>query len=316
MIRNIILGLLALIVVGAGAVAYYAWREMQGIDPAILEAEYMTPADRFVEVAGTRVRVREEGPENAPPLILVHGFVYSLETWDGWAKTLSGDYRVIRYDLLGHGLTGPDPQKRYSPQERALFMGELLDALGIESAYVAGNSLGGLAAWRFAAMQPERVRGLILVSSGAYSVNGVSDTPVAPPKAMELFLKTAPEASIRLTAERIFADDSKITEDRLVLLRDMMRRRGNGEAFIESIKEFTLPDPTPDLAKITAPTLILWGSEDILIPVEQGRRLEADIAGARLIVYDGVGHVAQEEAPDATAHDVAAFLAALSRDSS
>ncbi len=313
MIKNILLGLLAVVVFVAGAVGYYIWREGQGIDPAALEAKYMTPADRFVDVAGARVRVREEGPENAPPLILLHGFVVSLESWDGWAKSLSNDYRVIRFDLAGHGLTGPDPLKRYAPAERAAFIGDVMDALGVESAHIAGNSLGGLAAWRFAAMHPERVRGLILVSPGSYSVNGVSDTPAEAPQAMHVFLRTAPEAGIRISLQRIYGDDSKVTEERVILMREMMRRRGNGEAFIESIKEFTLPDPAPDLAKITAPTLLLWGAEDVLIPVEQGRQLETDIAGARLIVYEGVGHVAQEEAPEATARDVAEFLAALSQ---
>jgi pimeloyl-ACP methyl ester carboxylesterase len=316
MFKKIILGLLALAVVAGAAIGFYVWREGQGIDPAVLEAKYMTPADRFVDVAGAHVRVRIDGPEDAPAIILLHGFIHSLETWDGWAKALSGNYRVIRYDLLGHGLTGPDPQKRYAPEERAEFTGDLMDALGIDSAIIAGNSLGGLAAWRFAAAHPDRVRALILVSPGAYSVNGVSDTPIEPPKAMELFLRTAPEASVRLASERVFGDDSKITEERLVVFRDMMRRRGNGEAFIESIKEFTLPDPGPDLAKITAPTLILWGAEDVVISVEQARRLEQDISGARLVVYDGVGHIAQEEAPEASSADVAAFLAALSRDAS
>ncbi|MEX0646040.1 MAG: alpha/beta hydrolase, partial [Parvularculaceae bacterium] len=246
----------------------------------------------------------------------LHGFIVSLESWDGWAKSLSDRYRVIRFDLAGHGLTGPDPQKRYAPTERAAFVGDVMDALGVESAYIAGNSLGGLAAWRFAATNPERVRGLILVSPGAYSVNGVSDTPVEAPQAMQVFLRTAPEAGIRFSLGRVYGDDAKVTEARVVLMRDMMRRRGNGEAFVESIEEFTLPDPTADLAKITAPTLILWGAEDIIIPVADGKRLESAISNSRLIVYDGVGHVAQEEEPDATAAAVAEFLAAISRDAS
>ncbi|NJM35968.1 MAG: alpha/beta hydrolase [Rhodomicrobium sp.] len=276
---------LLLVLIVAGAAGVYIWRQAQGVDPAILEAKYVTPADRFLDIAGVRVRVREEGPEGAPPLVLVHGFIVSLESWDGWAKALSEDYRVIRYDLRGHGLTGPDPQKRYAPVERAEFVGDVMDALGVESAYIAGNSLGGLAAWRFAAMHPERVRGLVLVSPGAYSVNGVSDAPVEAPQAMKAFLLTAPEAGIRASLGRIYGDDAKVTESRVVLMRDMMRRRGNGQAFVESIEEFTLPDPAVDLAKITAPTLILWGDGDIIIPPADGgapRRRHQQCAAGRL----------------------------------
>ncbi len=91
-------------------------------------------------------------------------------------------------------------------------------------------------------------------------------------------------------------------------MRDMMRREGNGAAMIKSLEEFTLPDPEADLARITAPTLILWGEGDILIPIEQGRRMEQAIPNARLITYPGVGHAAQEEAPVETVTDVIAFL--------
>jgi pimeloyl-ACP methyl ester carboxylesterase len=316
MLKKILLAIVLIVVGALAATGFYVWKQMQGVSPEALESKYMTPADRFVEVAGARVRVREEGAADAPPVILLHGFIYSLETWDGWAADLSRDYRVIRFDLLGHGLTGPDAEKRYSPAERAAFIGDFMDAMGIESAFIAGNSLGGLAAWRFAATDPERVKGLILVSPGAYSANGVTDTPVAPPKQMEVFLRTAPAAGVRASAGIVFADDSKITEKRLETLRDMMRRRGNGEAFVESIEEFVLPDPAADLAKIDAPTLILWGEQDVLIPVEQGRRLEAAIANARLVTYKGVGHVAQEEAPELSVEDAREFLAAVSEESS
>lgn len=302
---------LALIVIGAAAAGVYAWRQTQGIDPAILEAKYMTPADRFVEVAGMRLRVREEGPQDAPVLILLHGFSYSLESWDAWAAALSDRYRVIRYDLRGHGLTGPDPQKRYSPAARAAFVGDVMDALGIDSAYVGGNSLGGLAAWKFAAAHPERVKALILVSPAAYPTNGVGDKSVEPPRAMAAYLRTATPAGVRASAGVVFADDAKISEARLVILRDMLRRRGNGEAMIESIRQFALQDPAAELSKIDAPALILWGSEDAVIPVEQGRRLEGAIRNARLVIYDGVGHAPQEEAPEISARDAGDFLDAL-----
>lgn len=304
-----------LVVIGFAGAGLYVWNEMQGVAPGVLEAKYVSPTDRFVDVGGARVRVREEGSPDAPPLILLHGFIYSLETWDGWATPLAHDYRVIRFDLAGHGLTGPDPEQRYSPAERAEFIGDVMDSIGIDSAYIAGNSLGGLAAWKFAAAHPERVKGLILISPGAYPANGVSDTPVEPPEAMKVFLRTAPAASVKASAQIVFADDSKIKESRLVTLRDMMRRRGNGEAFVQSINEFVLPDPGAELARITAPTLILWGAEDALIPVEQGRRLESAIPNARLIIYDGVGHVAQEEEAAATAEDAAEFLSAVSGES-
>lgn len=286
---------------------YYYWSSLQ---PETSQASaYLSPDDRMIEVAGANVRVRMEGPEAAPPVILMHGFIYSLESFDAWAEALKDDYRVIRFDLLGHGLSGPDPQQRYAPQERAEFLGVLMDTLGVERAIIGGNSLGGLAAWRFAAASPDRVSALILISPGGYPANGVGDAPLSPPPPMALFLRTAPDAGVAYTLGNIYGDDSKVTPAKVKLVGDMMRQKGNGEAFVQSIEEFSLPDPEPLLNAITAPTLILWGGDDIVIPVDHGRRMAAAIPDARLIVYDGVGHVAHEEAAEQSIADVKTFLA-------
>lgn len=312
MLKKILLSITIIIAVCAGGFGIMVWRAAQGEPAAALEARYMKATDRFVDVAGARVRVREEGDADAPVILMIHGFTYSLESWDAWAEALKGDYRVIRYDLLGHGLTGPDPLKRYAPEERAAFVGDVMDALQLPSAIIAGNSLGGLAAWRFASANPDRADALILVSPGVYAYNGVSDTPADIPAAVKAYLLTAPEAGVRASAEVVFHDHSTITDQRLAVLRDMMRRDGNGAAMVEGLEEFTLPDPTAMLARVSAPTLILWGEEDLLIPVEQGGRMASDMPNARLITYPGVGHAAQEEAPEATIGDAVEFLSSLS----
>ena len=295
--------------VAAGAAGYSYWRANEAAGQTSSSA-YLTADDRLMNIAGANVRVRIEGPQDAPPIILMHGFIYSLETWNAWATDLKKDHRVIRFDLLGHGLSGPDPQRRYSPDERAAFVGDVMDALGVERAIIGGNSLGGLAAWRFAAKNPERASALILVSPGGYPANGVEDTPLSPPAPMALFLRTPPDAGVALTLKNIYGDDSKATPEKVKLVGDMMRQPGNGEAYVQSIEEFTLPDPEPLLNSINVPTLILWGAEDAVMPVDHGRRMKEAIPDARLIIYDGVGHVAQEEAADRSIADVREFLAA------
>ncbi|MCA8889278.1 MAG: alpha/beta fold hydrolase [Parvularculaceae bacterium] len=309
MLKKFLLGIILLLVAGGGAYIYLLNRP--GPDLAALEAAYMKPADSFVDVGGLKVRVRDEGPRDAPVIVLMHGFIYSLETWDAWASELSKTYRVVRFDLAGHGLTGPDPKERYSAEERAAFVGEVLDALGIEHAVVGGNSLGGLAAWKFAVLAPDRVDALILVSAAGYQVNGVSDEPVEPPAAMKIFLKTAPAAGVEATLKKIFSDDSYVTPYRMDLLGDMMRRDGNGDAYIASIAEFTLPDPAKDLSSITAPTLIIWGEDDLVLPLDHGTRLHEAIAGSQLVIYPGVGHVPQEEAAEESVEVVIDFLRGL-----
>ena len=309
-------GLIALLVLAAIAAAiwFVALREEPAEatedlpDAASSSSPYFLPSDRFVEIDGARVRVREQGPEDAPVVLLIHGFSFSLESFDAWADDLDRDYRVIRYDLLGHGLTGPDPETRYNPMERAAFLGSVMDSLDIDRAIIAGNSLGGLIAWRFAANHPDRVEKLILISPGGFSINGVGDTPVPVPPAVAFTLTTAPEPAIRAMMSFVYGDDALVTDEAVARVRALLLEPGNGEAMLAHLEEFTLPDPSADLRRVTSPTLILWGEADGLIPAEHGDRFASYIQDTTLILYPGVGHAAQEEAPAATLTDTRAFL--------
>ena len=121
-------------------------------------------------------------------------------------------------------------------------------------------------------------------------------------------MRYAPDSGVRISLELLYGDSSLITNDRVALAAHMMKSAGNGEAFIEHLERFTLPDPTPDLAKITAPTLIMWGRADGFIPPTHGRMMQDAIPNAQFALNDGVGHIPQEEAPARTAADAQRFL--------
>lgn len=269
-------------------------------------ASYARTADRYVTIDGTRLRVREEGDPKAPPIVLVHGFSFSLESWDAWAADLARDHRVIRYDLSGHGLSAADPKSRYGTLDRVRELLGVMNALHVHKAVIAGNSFGGLVAWNFAALYQDRVERLILVDSAAFSINGVTERPVAVPPMMRTYLQAPSPAAIAGSAGAIFAHPERLSPERLTLMRAMIAR--NGPALIAHLEQFTLPEPRPALGRIKAPTLILWGRADRVVPVAQADELTAAIRGSRLIIYDDVGHAPQEEASARSIADVRNFL--------
>ena len=275
---------------------------------AVMASPWWQAEDRLIVLDGFEARVRIEVPQDAPAIVMVHGFSHSLESWDDWAAGLSDDYRVIRMDLPGHGLTGPDPQERYSVPETVDFLGQVLDALAVEEVVLAGNSLGGLVAWRYAADNPERVSKLVLVSPGGYSINGVTEDPVAVPLAIRLFMSDAPEGVVNAATASLYGNPEALDLADAERIFTLMRGEGIPQALIRRLEVFTLPDPTDDLARVDVPTLILWGEADAMVPVEHGSRFVSDMPDARLITYEGVGHLAHDEASEATLSDVRSFL--------
>ena len=163
--------LVALLIAALLATVWIAQRssapQIETVEGPPIDSPYWGDSDRWIDVDGVTARVRLEGPEGAPVLVMVHGFGFSLETWDDWAEALAADYRVIRMDLPGHALTGPDPQRRYSVPETVEFVASLLDQLAVEEATIIGNSLGGLVSWRLAASRPDLVGRLVLIAPGA-----------------------------------------------------------------------------------------------------------------------------------------------------
>jgi pimeloyl-ACP methyl ester carboxylesterase len=302
-----ILGALILIAVLAIAVFVFLTRSGAPDQPA----ELPTGADRYVEAAGQTWRVREEGPAGAPALVLIHGFSHSLETWDAWAQDLSRDYRVIRFDLPGHGLTGAREDGAYSVADTVAQVAALLDAAAPERFVLGGSSLGGLVSWRYAADHPERVEALVLVSPGGFPIHGVTDEPAPIPLPVRLYLNTAPEVGVRAATRSLYADPAKVTDEQVARIRAMMTTPGVQDALLQRLERFTLPDPEPDLARVAAPALLLWGAADVMVPAAHAARFEAAMPDARVVILENAGHMPMEEAPEDSLMVVRNFLAGL-----
>ena len=309
-VRIVAWGIGALLLLGVVAVAL-SWQTDR--PAAALEARWATPPSQFIDVKGQRVHLRDEGPPADPlPIVLIHGTSASLHTWDGWAEGLRGRRRVIRFDLNGFGLTGPNSRGDYSDAAHARFVIDLADALGLQRFVVGGNSLGGETAWRTALLAPQRVERLILVDAAGYAF-----VPESIPLGFRLAFSpvtawlaeyTLPRALVEASVRSVYGEPARVSAALVDRYFELTLREGNRRALAQRLRQFKPGEYASHVRELKLPTLILWGARDRLIPPENARRFAADIAGAELVMFDRLGHVPHEEDPAATLVAVRRFL--------
>lgn len=290
-------------------IAVAAWLWTPDRPRAELEARWLAAPTDLVELAGTRVHVRDEGPRDAPAIVLLHGFGSSLQTWDEWAAVLRGRWRVLRLDLPGHGLTGPDATGDYRDARSHALIDALLDARGLSRATLVGHSIGGRIAWSYAAARPARVERLVLVAPDGFASPGF-EYGRAPdvPAVLGAMRWALPRAALRANLEPAFADPARLTEALVERYHALMLAPGNRDAMLARMRQTVLEDPRPRLATLAIPVLLVWGERDAMIPVANADDYLKALRRAELVRLPGVGHVPQEEAPDASAKAVAAWL--------
>ncbi len=282
-----------------------------------LVARWAPPPSEFIELRGQLVHLRDEGPRgDTQPIVLIHGTGASLHTWEGWAKALKANRRVISFDLPGFGLTGPFAGEyeagNYHGDQYARFVVDLLDALKIERAVIGGNSLGGEVAWRTAYQAPARVAALVLVDA-----SGPAFTPQSVPLGFQLARVPVlnritewvlPRAVVEQGIKNVYGDPSRVTPELVDRYFELTLREGNRRALAQRLQNMKLGEESERIATLKLPTLILWGGRDRLIPPEIGQQFQAQIAGSQRVVFDTLGHVPHEEDPLRTVAAVKGFL--------
>ncbi len=299
-----ILGVVGLAVIGVGI-----WLFTPDKPRAALEAAYAAPPSTFVLIDGVRLHVRDTGPRDAPAVIFLHGFGSSLHTWEDWAHSIEADFRVIRYDQPGFGLTGPDPSGDYSDTRSVAVLTALMDRLGLARADIVGHSMGGRIAWTFAATHPERVAKLVLMAPDGFASPGLA-YGVAPriPVVAKALRYVLPRFMVRMSLVPAFGNRTLATDALLTRYRDMLLAPGVRGAILQRMEQTVLVDPEPLLHRISAPTLLVWGDKDPMVPISNAADYLRDIARSRLDTMSGLGHLPQEEAAAETIEPVERFL--------
>jgi pimeloyl-ACP methyl ester carboxylesterase len=278
-------------------------------DRASLEALYLRAPGDMAQVGRWRLHLRDDGPKGAPALLLLHGFGASLHSWDAWAPGLAAAHRVIRFDLPGSGLSPPDPDGLYTDERTHELMLALLDQLGVARAGIVGHSIGGRAAWAFAARFPERVDKLVLIAPDGFASPGF-DYGKAPdvPASLSLMRFVLPKPLLRMSLEPAYADPALLTNEGVTRYHDLVLAPGGREALLARMAQTRLAEPLPLLRQVQAPTMLLWGERDAMIPIANAADFLGALPNARLAALPGVGHLPHEEAPERALAPVIDFL--------
>ena len=309
---GVILAILVVIIVGA-------WFKLRGPDIPFetLEARYAAADSHFVDLpGGFRAHYREDGDPTLPTLVLLHGFADSFTTWDGWVSELAPRFHVISLDFPGHGLTRAPQGSSLSGDALADFVDAFAQALALPKFAVAGNSMGGGAAWQLAVRHPERINALILVDAAGFA----NDKPPGDePLGFKILRYRLGRTLLSKIDNRPLIDqglkadvyDKKLITNGLVdRFAEFQRAPGHREILM-GINLGSRPVSAAQLLPtIKVPTLILWGESDPLIEPAAAKKFAAAIPGAKLITYPHVGHLPQLEIPQRSAADAAAFLKA------
>ena len=259
----------------------------QSFDPAEAAAEAAGPQPETVEVGGKNIQYLKMGEGEGPPLLLLHGFGGDINIWVFNQEALSAARTVYALDLPGHGGSTKDVGEGDLDSLVDVVAG-FMDAQGIEKAHIFGHSMGGAVAGSFAIKHPDRVQSLALIASAGLGeeING---------DYIEGFIAANRRKEMRNVLTLLFADPELVNRQ---LVNDVMKfKRLDGvDEALRKIADNLFPDgkqaDVPDLSNVEVPMLVVWGSEDKIVPVSHAQNVPDH---ARVEILDNVGHMPQME---------------------
>ncbi len=260
----------------------------------------------FLTVEGTRVRYLDVG--DGPPVVLLHGFASSIENWTAVIPVLRQKHRVLALDLKGFGWTDR-PVGDYSPAAQASMVRALMKERGIDKAAIVAHSWGSSVALAFALAYPDATERIALYDAWVYESQLPSMFQLARAKGVGEFLFSAfysERGEERLALG--FYDPEIIPEKLVEDVERAMERPGTRAAALEAVRGMNFTDVESTYSRIKAPTLLLWGREDIVTPLSIGERLVRQLPNARLVIYPRCGHFPMIEAVSASSRELLTFL--------
>lgn len=256
-----------------------------------------------VHAAGHRIAYDLKG--EGPPLVLLHGYVGDRRVWRAQIEALSDDFTVVAWDAPGYGGSS-DPPEDFPLSDFADCLAAFIEALGFERAHVLGLSFGGGLALELYRRHPELAESLVLVSAYAGWAGSLPAEVVE--ERLTQALRLADMAPDQLVAELIptMLTDSAPAE--LVEEFAASMREFHPVGLRANVRAFAAADLRDVLPRVAVPTLLLYGDRDVRAPANVAHDIHAGIAGSKLVLIPGAGHVCNIDAPERFNAEVRAFL--------
>lgn len=280
---------------------FLIFRPNQILSKEFVKSKLLTPESKFISWKGNDIHYTEEG--RGDTVIMIHGLGGSFYNFEGLKDIMKNNFHIIRPDIPGMGMSDFRHLNKNTnfTAEYIDFFSFFIESLKLERFYVMGNSLGGMLAWMIAETYPEKVKGLVLFNSAGYESEKVIKHAAGPLRwswFAPVLNKGIPKFLIYNFLPRLFGDKSKVTQEELLHAHYLINRESNLKT-IAGLSSNTSQAPNPELIKkISVPTLIFWGKEDIIIPVRHAKLFNQDISGSQSIIYSPCGHMAMIEYPE------------------
>ena len=310
------LGKILAVIIALLVIAFVIFRTPD-TDPAEMRAKYGSEPSQFVELDnGLTVHLRDEGPREAPVIVLLHGTNSDLHIWQGWADGLKDQYRVIRYDQRGHGLTGPAPDDAYLVQDFGSDLQAVVQALGVEQFVLVGHSMGGWISAGYALDHQTQLAGLVLIDASGSPVKNEGPVPIGFRIARTPIVRDAakhfmPRSIFEKSMSQSISNQEIATESEIDRYWELNRYPGNRDATMKRFATERREYSAEEIAGLEMPALVMWGEEDSLIPLAAGEWYDEKLPNSTLVTYPAIGHIPQQENAAQSVSDLRAWLEQL-----
>jgi pimeloyl-ACP methyl ester carboxylesterase len=274
------------------------------------------PNDQYIQVKGHRIRYWTQGDAGSTVLLL-HGISCSVLEWEHNIAALAQQHRVIAIDLLGCGLSDKPVDADYDMQAQARFVFDVMDAMGLASVHMVGNSMGGRIAMECAAMKPERVKSLVLSAPAGIGRDTLFNFRLASLPVLGEILTKPSMFGLGMIWKLAFHDKSFVTRDMVAEKVALAQLPNSQTVFLKTLRGLLGFAGFPEAPRkafhariqhITCPSLVIWGQQDQFLPVSHVQVLKPLLPHAQYELIDQCGHVPMTEITDRFNQMTVSFL--------